>query len=322
MGRSDQNMRLFVLDLKTGNLLSTLDTGIQYAYAGSLLNSTNDSDLNYQDEAVYFGYVKRTSSAPYTWTNGGVGRLVTKEDSNPNNWVWSTVLDNTCPVTSSVARLQKNSKCYTSSGTPGCVWLFFGTGRYYYAQEAGIDDQDGQRRIYGVKEPCATSSGGTVSIVPTCTTSVSGLTDVTAIGNVPIESDANDSAFKGWTIALDASSSGYGAERIFTDPLGVTTGVVFFTSSKPYTDVCAIGGKTHIWALRYNTGGSAAAQLKGTALIQVSTAAIEQIKLADAFTEKDGRRTSAMEGLPPTQQGLSIMTQPPPSKRTIHIKER
>jgi type IV pilus assembly protein PilY1 len=200
--------------------------------------------------------------------------------------------------------------------------LFFGTGRYYYAQETGIDDQDGQRRIFGVKEPCATSAGGTVSIVPTCTTSVSGLTDVTAIGNVPVESDANDADFKGWSIALDASSPGYGAERIFTDPLGVTTGVVFFTSSKPYTDVCAIGGKTHIWALRYNTGGSAAAQLKGTALIQVSTAAIEQIKLADAFTEKDGRRTSAMEGLPPTQQGLSIMTQPPPTKRTIHIKER
>ncbi len=322
MGRSDQNMRLFVLDLKTGSLLSTIDTGIQYAYAGSMLNSTNDSDLNYQDDAVYFGYVKRTSSSPYTWTSGGIGRLVTKESSNPNNWVWSTMLDNIGPVTSSVARLQKDTGCYTSAGTPGCVWLYFGTGRYYYAQEAGIDDQDGQRRVYGIKEPCATSAGGTVSIIPTCTTAVSGLTDVTAIGSVPVESDANAADFKGWYITLDASSSGYGAERVITDPLGATTGVVFFTSSKPYTDVCAIGGKTHIWALRYNTGGSAAAQLKGAALIQVSTAAIEQIKLADAFTEKDGRRTSAIEGLPPTQQGLSIMTQPPPIKRTLHIKER
>jgi type IV pilus assembly protein PilY1 len=320
MGRSDQNMRLFVLDLKTGTLLRTIDTGVQYAYAGSMLNSTNDSNMDYQDDALYFGYVKRTSSSPYTWTNGGVSRLVTKEDSNPANWVWSPVLDNIGPVTSSVARLQKNLSCYTS-GTTGCLWLFFGTGRYYYAQEAGIDDQDGQRRIYGVKEPCITSAGGIVSIVPTCTTSASS-TDVTAIGSVPVESAANAAGFNGWNIALDASSTGYGAERVITDPLAVTTGLIFFTTSKPYTDVCAIGGKTYIWALRYNTGGSAAALLKGTALIQVSTAAIEQIKLADAFTEKNGRRTSAMEGLPPTQQGLSIMTQPKPFKRTIHIKER
>ncbi len=323
MGRSDQNLRLFVLDLKTGALAAGYpkDTGIPYAFAGSMINSTNDSDLNYQDDAVYIGYVKRTSTSPYTWTSGGVGRLVTKEDPVPGNWAWSVVLDNIGPVTSSVARLQKNSGCNTSSGT-GCLWLFFGSGRYYYAQEAGIDDETGQRTIYGIKEPCITSSGGTVSIDPTCTTSVSGLTDVTAIGSVPSESAANAAAFNGWYITLDASATGHGAERIITDPLAVTSGLVFFTSSKPYTDICAIGGKTYIWALRYNTGGSALALLKGTALIQVSTASIEQINLADAFTEKDGRRTSAMEGLPPTQQGLSIMTQPPPIKRTMHIRER
>ncbi|MBI5408374.1 MAG: hypothetical protein HZA14_03305 [Nitrospirae bacterium] len=323
MGRSDQNLRIFVLDLKTGALASGYpkDLGIQYAFAGSLLNSTNDSDMDYQDDAVYFGYVKRTSSSPYTWTNGGVGRLVTKENPVPSNWDWSVVLDNIGPVTASVARLQKNKDCTTGSNE-GCLWMFFGTGRYYYAQETTIDDQTGQRRIYGVKEPCITSSGGTVSIDTTCTTAVTGLTDVTSIGSVPDKSEADDAAFKGWFISLDASSTGLGAERVITDPLAVTTGLVFFTSSKPYTDTCSIGGKTYIWALRYNTGGDALALLKGTALIQVSTAAIEQINLSDAFTEKDGRRTSAMEGLPPTQQGLSILSPPPPIKRTVHIRER
>ena len=295
MGSSDQNLRLFVLDLKTGALApDTMDTGIPYAFAGSMLNATNDSDMNYQDDAVYIGYTKRTGAGtavnPYSWTNGGVGRLVTKEDTVPNNWQWSLVLDNIGPVTSSVARLQKNRNCSTSSGRAGCLWLFFGTGRYYYAQQAGIDDQNGQRRIYGVKEPCVTSSGSTLSIDPNCTTPVSGLTDVTSIGSVPTESAANAAGFNGWYITLDTSITGLGAERIITDPLGVTTGLVFFTSSKPYTDICTIGGKTSIWALRYNTGGSAAALLKGTALIQVSTAAIEQINLANAFTEKDGRR--------------------------------
>ena len=322
MGRSDQNLRFFVLDLKTGTLLRTIDTGIQYGFAGSLLNATNDSNMDYQDDAIYVGYTKRTSAAPYTWTNGGVGRLVTKEDSNPDNWVWSPVLDNIGPVTSSIARLQKNKDCFTDSGKEGCLWLFFGTGRYYYAQESAIDDETGQRTVYGIKEPCVTPSGERIAIDKTCITAVTGLTNVTAIADVPLVTDANKYNFKGWYISLDSSATGFGAERVITDPLAVTTGLIFFTTSKPYTDVCTIGGKTYIWALRYNTGGSAAALLKGAALIQVSTAAIEQINLSEAFTEKDGRRSSAMEGLPPTQQGLSIMTQPPPVKRTIHIKER
>ncbi|RJQ51178.1 MAG: hypothetical protein C4526_10615 [Nitrospiraceae bacterium] len=321
MGRSDQNLRLFVLDLKSGSLLRTVNTGTQYAFAGSMLNATNDSDMDYQDDAVYLGYVSRTTSSPYTWTNGGVGRLVTKESSNPNLWDWSLVTDATGPVTSSIARLQKNKGCFTGS-TEGCLWLFFGGGRYYYAQEEAIDDEGSGRQLFGVKEPCITSSGSIVSIEPNCTASVSGLTDVTSIGNVPSASDANSSNFNGWFIDLDPSTTGYGAERVITDPLAVTNGVVFFTTSKPYTDVCAIGGKTHIWALRYNTGGSAASLLKGVALVQVSTAAIEQINLAEAFTERDGRRTSVMEGLPPTQQGLSILTQPPPVNRTMHIREK
>ena len=322
MGRSDQNLRLFVLDLKTGALVRTIDTGIANAFAGSLLNATNDSNMDYQDDAVYVGYVERTPSSPYTWTNGGVLRLVTKEDANPNNWVWSKVIDNTGPVTSSVARLQKNSGCTTAPGKPGCLWLFFGTGRFYYAQQSGIDDQNGQREIFGIKEPCVIPSGAGIGIDATCATAATGITNVSAIADVPATSVANSSAFKGWYISMDAATTGFGAERVITDPLAVTTGLVFFTSSKPYTSACDIGGKTYIWAVRYNTGGDATSLLKGAALIQVSTAAIEQINLASAFTEKDNRRSSAMEGLPPTQQGLSIMTQPPPIKRTIHLRER
>ena len=63
MGRSDQNLRLYILDLKTGSLVRTINTGIQYAFAGSMINSTMDADLNpvpdYQDDAIYIGYTKR-----------------------------------------------------------------------------------------------------------------------------------------------------------------------------------------------------------------------------------------------------------------------
>lgn len=332
MGRSDQNLKLFVLDLKTGALASGYpkDTGITYAFAGSMLNSTLDADLDYQDDAVYIGYVKRTGSSPnYTWTEGGVGRIFTKEDPNPNNWVWRTLRDNIGPVTSSVTKLQSNKY--------HIVWLYFGTGRYYFEQGTTTDDPDNQRKIFGIKEPCFT----TLNILNPdqtgeCQNTVTGftsLTDVTCSGGlegcIPSEDTANSESFKGWYINLDPSgtythstTANYWAERVITDPVATTTGIVFFTTYKPYNDECGLGGKSFIWALRYNTGGCASASLKGVALLQVSTGSIEQVNLSTVFTEKGGRRTSAMEGVPPTAQGLSLLSTPPPVKRVIHVRER
>ncbi|MEK6691224.1 MAG: hypothetical protein AABY78_08005 [Nitrospirota bacterium] len=334
MGRSDQNLRFFIFDLKNGpgvnNANVTVkDTTIPYAFAGSMLDATNDSDMDYQDDAVYIGYVKRTGTSPsYTWTEGGVGRLVTYEDQSPSSWQWRTVVDNIGPITSSITRLQKNRGCDTTTNAgsiEGCLWLYFGTGRYYYAQESGIDDQSGQRRLYGIKEPCIKSGSnpGTIEIDPACTTSASGFTNVSSIADVPSESTAKSASFKGWYINLDPSITGYGSERVITDPLSTTTGFVFFTTFQPYTDVCSIGGNTYIWAVRYSTGGAPGDLLKGVALLQVSTAAIEQVSLSEAFTEKEGRRTPPITGsVPPTSQGLSLLTTPPPVKRIIHMRER
>jgi type IV pilus assembly protein PilY1 len=325
LARSDQNLRLFVLDLKTGSLQRTIDTGIPFAFAGSMLSATNDPNVNYQDDVLYLGYVKRAGSNPnYTWTDGGIGRLVTKEDLNPANWVWSQVIDGIGSVTSSVAQLQNQRK--------GILWLFFGTGRYFYELGTTTDDADTQRRLFAVKEPCFSLSGFNTN----CTTTVglSSLTNVTSIGSVPSDNTANSSSFNGWYVNLELSGNysyvegstsvtrGYRAERVITDPLATTTGLAFFTTYKPYSDECGLGGKSFIWAVRYNTGGSGGTLLKGTALLQVSTGSIEQVNLSQSLTEMGGRRTSALEGVPPTAQGLSLLSPPPPVKRTMHIKER
>jgi type IV pilus assembly protein PilY1 len=67
--------------------------------------------------------------------------------------------------------------------------------------------------------------------------------------------------------------------------------------------------------------------MKGKALVQVSTASVEQLDLSTAFQgdaqlHKGGRRTGAIEGVPPTAQGLSLLSQPPPVKRIMHMMER
>jgi type IV pilus assembly protein PilY1 len=332
LGRSDQNLKLFVVDLKTGDLKRIIDTGIPKAFAGSMINSTADFNLDYTDDVLYIGYVKQNGGTG-PWNKGGVLRLQTKGSVNPNDWEASKVIDDIGPVTSSVVRLQNNT--YDTN------WLFFGSGRYYYSLPNDQDDPTVQKRLYGIKEPCF----GSGTILSSCTTTV--LESDTGIMNVDTtvytDVQANAPGFKGWYIPLDSSTTAisydntgaqsYQAERVITDPLATTAGVVFFTTLRPYNADCAIGGRTFLWAIQYNTGGIPSAYaLQGKALMQVSTASVEQLDLGTAFSKsvsgadtslhRGGRRSYAMEGVPPTAQGLSLLVPPPPVKRILHMKER
>ncbi len=355
LGRSDQNLKLFVLDLKTGVPARTIDTGVPFAFAGSMIGSVFDNNPfasnDYQDRAVYIPYVKRTgTSGNYTWTDGGVLRLLTNQDLagtnvsggtggttalNPGNWAFSTVMDGIGPVTSAVVHLLNpyaDSTC--SGGGTGKLRLYFGTGRYYYRTTAGLtDDASSQRNLFGIVEPCFDNN----AYLPGCLDGTGPLTRTKAA-----LSDATSGAVcdpEGWFINLDLAGSftydennngtttddvarNYSAERVITDPTTAPAmNATFFTTYKPYDDICAIGGKTFIWAVQYDTGG-AATSLYGTALIQVSTGVIEQLNLKTIFSDKGGRRSGAMEGVPPTAQGLSLMVPPLPVQKVLHKRER
>ncbi len=320
-GKSDQNLKIFILDLKTGTLLRKIDTGIANAFSGSLYNVTVDLDKSlpssigfYSDDVLYIGYVKKSGS---TWTNGGVLRLITNDiDSdnngeidalNPNNWSLSHLIQDIGPVTSSIQKSQDR--------TNGKMWLYFGTGRYFYPSDDPGSSSD-RDKIFGIKEPCYNSV--TNDINTNCTTSISfsSLTDRTIVSGSETE------PLVGWYIQLDPPTSTDSAERVITDPLATYFGAVFFTSFAPTNDICSMGGKTYLWSVGYNTGLSVASMLQGSALLQVSTGEIKEVSLSSAFTEKSGRRTAAITGIPPKGQGLTIIVPPKPLRRFIHINEK
>ena len=326
-GFSNQNLKLFILDLKTGALLRTIDTGKANAFGASLSNANIDYDLDYQDDALYMGYAASEVASPTSttkWTNGGVIRLSTNEDLegndvsatgntalNPANWTWSYLTSNLGPVSSAVSHLAH----YPSNNNkkPDKAWLYFGTGRYYYRED---DLTAADRRIFSVKEPCLLKVTDKSHYGDTCSAVALGDLDNATLTVPTAEPDG------GWYITLDQS------ERVITDPLASTTGSVFFTSFAPSPDICEYGGSTYLWGVKYNTGGSLNNSLKGKAILQVSTGVIEEINLKNAFTDKTatnesvGRRTASMQGVPPSGQGLSIVGQPPPAKKVIHIRER
>jgi type IV pilus assembly protein PilY1 len=342
-GYSDQPLKLFIFDVKegpgVGNAnVTTINTGIPYAFGGLLNNGNMDYDRDYQDDVLYLGYTKSEDAVPGAstrWTQGGVIRLITREDLagsnesgtalNPGNWRWSYVAKDIGSVTSAVAHLAHYP--YDSARTPDTAYLYFGSGRYFYKTNE-IDNANNQRSLFGIKEPCLTKLTNITSLSdPIC--DGSDLADDgshSLIGNATATSTTDPD---GWYINLDLSSGFFSAERVITDPLATTLGAVFFTTYAPNTDLCTYGGSTYLWGLKYNTGGTVNGLLQGVALLQVSTGSIEELDLSTAFVEKGeggdaakGRRSAARIGAPPTGQGLSILTNPPPVKRVLHIRER
>ena len=194
-----------------------------------------------------------------------------------------------------------------------------------------IDDPSDQRRLFGIKDPCFPKAGVSPANIDTaCTTTVS----FSSLGNASTSAGSTDD--DGWYINLDLcmDSSGtvvscsdttavFRTERVVTDPVAAPNGAVFFTTSNPTADTCEYGGASHIWAVRYDTGGSLSGTgiLRGKAIVQVSTGAIEEVDLATAFTERENRRTGSIQGLPPSG-GLSLVVPPTPIKKILHMRKQ
>lgn len=334
-GNSDHHLRFFIVDLRTGELVKKIDTAIDNAFAGAMLGGSIDADRwdrsatgNYQDDAIYVGYTKCSGSgSSLACTNGGVGRIMVEPVSSPGvpdqtyvngTFDWSILKDDIGPVTTSIARLQdKNNKN---------LWLYFGTGRYFWRNNTTIDDRDSRRALYGIKEPCYNTAN---HLDPTCSAAQAGtIIDQTSSVSTIGSSDG------GWKINLENSTTAgvsgattsEGAERVVTDTVALTNGSVFFTTFKPSLDVCGYGGNSYLWGVKYNTGGQAAANaLQGKALIQLSSGEFKEVDLATAFTDAgtlNRRMATPMTGKPPSDAPPIVSnSQNRPLKKILHIKE-
>ncbi len=327
-GRSDQNLKIFVVDLKTGALAATFDSGVANAFAGSLSSNALDTDKEnkysssyYTTDVVYIGYVKpKEVSGIMQWVDGGILRLVTKGETDPTKWAISTVIDGAGPVTASIDKLFDSADQIT--GGPE-LWLYFGSGRYYFKNStAGIDSADDRMAIYGIKEPCYSTGSVPKGYDSACTTalSLSTLTDQSADNpNISLLSGKTD----GWFITLDATSSTTKAERVITTPSAKTNGLVQFTTFKPTADICGYGGETLFWFVNYNLGTAPSSGLmKGKILIQLSTGAIVVVDLSDiSGTSRGGRQVSVGPGKPPAPPPPAD-TLKKPVKKILQIQER
>jgi len=356
-GRSDNRLKVYVVDLhpdlSSGWVKNTnywvFDSGIDNAFAGDLSDSVIDVDRwnsastgYFSDDVVYIGYTKpKSGTNPVEWTDGGVLRLLTNDSLNPADWSLSTMIDGIGPVTSAPTKLQDRKN--------GKLWVYFGTGRYFYKDTSGQDDPTNLRYLMGIQDVCydgannkmnAGLSGGSKVGCGQTAPATLGLADLqdqstTIVSTLP-------SGMKGWYITLDPagnyalgaqmSTAAYDAERVVTNTTANFNGTIFFTTFKPTDDLCGYGGSTLEWVVDYATGAMPpASTLKGKLLIQLSSGEFITIDLATATQSNDAsqqtrgnRRIQAQlagYGISGSKGG-SLQSATRPVGKILHIMEK
>jgi len=292
IAKSNQNLKFFVIDLGAtidsshpftlGTNYWILDSNIPNAFGGTMASSVIDTDRwskmaegNYEDDALYVGYTNANSStitSTTEWTSGGVVRILTKGSTTPSDWAVSQVIKDIGPVTTSVAKLQDRAKKK--------LWLYFGTGRYYYSG----DDTSNLRQLVAVNDGCYAVNN---RIDKNCDTSSSGVGKPLTLSDLTNQSASCGTPDKGWYVTLRAAdpSVNMSAERVLTDPSALVSGTVYYTSFSPTSDVCSFGGTSYLWALKFDNGClPLCSGLMGEALLQMSTGAFKELHLTDLFS--------------------------------------
>ncbi|MBU5637655.1 pilus assembly protein PilY [Geomonas sp. Red69] len=316
-GTSDQNLKLFVIDLNAvppltlGRNYWVIDTGIANAFGGSMAGAGIDADKwdsspakvgQYEDDALYLGYTRLAAGGGWT---GGVLRLFTGHDPDPGNWKTSRVIDDVGPVTGAVAKLQDRQ--YKR------LWLYFGGGRYFNTQ----DDLSPQRALYGVSEPCYAGDNTLRGDCSTPTLKPSDLNDVSDVATAVLPRNQG-SGYQGWRILLDPASGALGSERVVDSPASVTGGAVFFPTFKPPLDPC-LEGVSYLWGVHYSSGAGIPL-VSAQALVPLANGSSAEIDVG-SLGDRGKRRSAPLPGkaLKPrlvTNSGLK------PLKKIIHIQER
>ncbi len=225
---------LYVVDISTGEILKRVyPTAGKYAVANGLNHVTavalhNSSGLA---DTVYGGDMQ-----------GNMWRFDLR-GGDPS--AWNVALNGTplfTAVRSAVAQ-PITGAIEVSAGPGGGVSLFFGTGRYFTADDNAVTRNSPVQTLYGLWDNLSTAISSRDSLVgQTVSANGAGFRDVSGNG-------VDYASKRGWYVDLIVGSDVEG-ERFFGYPT-LQGGAVMFTTYVPGQAVCGTGGGTN-WRYRLN----------------------------------------------------------------------
>ncbi|MBF0537518.1 MAG: hypothetical protein HQL03_04595 [Nitrospirae bacterium] len=356
-GNSNQNLKVFVLKLNTDNTINTVytkDMGASYAnsFGGRLFTKGLDLNEDGNTDYVFFGYSKCTNcttSPTYPQWGGGIFKVYIN-GADPTQWVYNEYVNfgnaNGFPITTKIGI----DKCFDK------YYLYFTSGRYFTSTEMYNTSTGPVTNksdiVAGVPFTCTYNNVCTPASINMPTVPTPPPSPLTAAQRITqantnatgVCSNINPSSMAnaGWYVALDPYAAAnttanpptpaYYMERGVTDPVTTGANYVMFVTATPSADICSFSGTSRIWAFNCATGGMVTnstcsgktvnpSTVKGTLLMQLSTAAVNQVNLKNTFTGAGAvLSTPPTSGMPPPN--------PPPitpsgtSDRVIHWLEK
>lgn len=279
-GSSSQSGYLFVVDMKTGDLLRQFGPYDSQAFFGTA--ASFDKNLNYNVDGIYIG---DTYFASNKW-QGSLYKIAVPcsncewnasynpandfgYNTDPANWTAHKLFDSERPIT---APPSISVESYPSLNVDN-VWIYFGTGRFFNDDDKLTTDQE---YLYGIKDPFfnnryvgssqydyAQAAGLTLdqndlfqadSVVTT-----TGGTVLDDSGNLFLTDgyftdlvDHVRNNYDGWYRHLDTNGT-LPSERMISKP-AIFGGLSFFATFTPSTEICTSDGITNLYALYYITG--------------------------------------------------------------------
>ncbi|NPA53607.1 MAG: hypothetical protein GXO21_02955, partial [Aquificae bacterium] len=292
-GDSNQNLKIFILDLDTGELVRIVDkfknfdsffdegSCIKNAFGGRLFTEGLDIDKNGITDYIALGYSKKSKNS---WKGGLLFADVRALD--PDNWEFIHYLSDINPITAKIEFM----KCF------GSWYMYFGTGRWFYKTDESFIKEN--NALYGIKLDCSHYG---------C------LLDTDTIENSEYICQG-ETLKKSWKVLLEKNPEGYFPERVITDPSITNRNTIIFVSTEPTENICEFGGRTRVWALNCATGEALAEEcpqypikrINGKVLIQLSGGDVREIYLKDLsyrnIDEGFSRYSNWMKGIPPSRR--------------------
>ncbi len=266
---------LFVLDLSSGTdgVISSwvlndnywkISTGNATSFLSDAINV--DVDMDFDTDVVYIGENYQQGS---NW-NALMQRITTNKGTNePSTWKLSTLANVGTLSSGNDKSLKITSAPSVAMDNNANLFVYFGTGQYYGANDKNQIDTGG---FYALKDSCW---GGD------CDTAVTSILDVSASsvdtgGDVVVSGSCGGAvstwpdlltasyACGGWAIYFEDLSEqvdftgetlSHSGERVLGKPL-VLGGLVLWTTFIPGADICANIGESNIYAVYYATGTS------------------------------------------------------------------
>lgn len=245
-GESGQNARIFILDLRTGTLLRQIILDDGASFISNIFAC--DWGIDYNVDRIYFGNAYYAGAPIKAW-RGKIYRILTHDDTNPNNWTLDMVMNMERPVTAegSVATDEYNH-----------LWVYFGSGRLY--SEFDVADTTTPQLYVGFRDDTVHTINP-VNLYNVTNVQIDTLNQVLLPGGGTVTFDSLETLVNnrlGWYRWLT-----WPGERCLTSSL-VIGGAVLFTSFKPGTDICSYGGSGELYALYYLTGTAYTTPFLGT----------------------------------------------------------